>query len=88
MVCALLTPCAVRTRTWTLVPVMSNGNWALICSAETKNSGATSVLDPSITSTETPSRLAGSGTLVAALVPDARFLPKIEKMIPGAKLAV
>src|SRR5437899_3951266 len=75
---ALLTPLVVTT-TPAVVPATSNGNCALICWAETKYKGAAT---PPILTLVVP-RLVGSGTLVAAVVPAAKFVPKMEMRHPG-----
>jgi hypothetical protein len=59
---------------------ISYGNWALICVGLTRNRGASMPF----TSAETPPSVVGSGVEDAPIVVDARFVPRIEIIDPGA----
>src|ERR1035438_8917219 len=60
------------------------GTCALICPADTKNSGAAKADDPAKKVNELPFRLVVSGTLSPSCVAEARLPPKALTSAPGA----
>src|SRR5579883_1139616 len=75
-----LDPAALVTTMFAELPVKPDGSWALICRGPTKNRGAGRPLKV----TEVPPSEVDSGTVLAVASPEAKFVPKIETIEPGA----
>src|SRR5579885_3110344 len=75
-----LDPEPLVTTMFAELPVKPEGSWALICSGPTKNSGAGRPLKV----TEVPPSEVESGTVLAVASPEAKLVPKIETIDPGA----